>query len=94
MPVLDTPPLDASRAALPSAARDAMEALNAEAGGLHIWGGRAELRAAKVDGSILKFIGSLQRPGTAALSLDEIAETAAEALAQAGERGGSVAGSV
>ena len=60
-----------------------MEALNAEARGLHIWGGRAELRAAKVDGSILKFIGSLQRPGTAALSLHEIAETAAEALAQA-----------
>jgi gentisate 1,2-dioxygenase len=37
MPVLDTPPADASRAVLPSAARDAMEALNAEAGGLHIW---------------------------------------------------------
>ena len=43
--------------------------------------GRAELRAAKPEGSIQKFIGSLQRPGTKALSVDEIAEAAAEGWA-------------
>ena len=43
--------------------------------------GRAELRAAKPGGSIQKFIGSLQRPGTNALSIDEIAEAAAQGWA-------------
>ena len=41
--------------------------------------GRAEFRAAKPDGSIRKFIGSLQRPGTNTLSIDEISEAAAQA---------------
>jgi bifunctional DNA-binding transcriptional regulator/antitoxin component of YhaV-PrlF toxin-antitoxin module len=40
--------------------------------------GRAELRAAKSDGSIRKFIGSLQRSGTNALSINEISEAAAQ----------------
>lgn len=44
-------------------------------------GGRAELHAAKPQGSILKFIGSLQRPGTKALSIDEISEAAAQGWA-------------
>lgn len=44
-------------------------------------GGRAELRAAKPEGSIGKFIGSLQRPGTKPLSIDEIAEAAAQGWA-------------
>ena len=44
-------------------------------------GGRAELRAAKPEGSIQKFIGSLQRPGTKALSIDEISEAAAQGWA-------------
>lgn len=43
--------------------------------------GRAELRAAKSVGSIQKFIGSLQRPGTKALSIDEISEAAAQGWA-------------
>jgi bifunctional DNA-binding transcriptional regulator/antitoxin component of YhaV-PrlF toxin-antitoxin module len=43
--------------------------------------GRAELRAAKPEGSIRKFIGSLQRPGTKALSIDEISEAAAQGWA-------------
>ena len=43
--------------------------------------GRAELRAAKPAGSIQKFIGSLQRPGTDALSIDEISEAAAQGSA-------------
>ncbi len=43
--------------------------------------GRAELRAAKPEGSIQKFIGSLQRPGTNALSIDEISEAAAQGWA-------------
>ena len=46
--------------------------------------GRAELRAAKPEGSIKKFIGSLQRPGTRALSIDDLAEAAAQGWA--GER--------
>jgi gentisate 1,2-dioxygenase len=37
MPVLDAPHVDSTRGSLPSAARDAMEALNADAAGLHIW---------------------------------------------------------
>lgn len=41
-------------------------------------GGRAELRAARAAGSMQKFIGSLRRPDTKALSLEEIAEAAAE----------------
>jgi bifunctional DNA-binding transcriptional regulator/antitoxin component of YhaV-PrlF toxin-antitoxin module len=41
-------------------------------------GGRAELRAAKPEGSIQKFIGSLQRPGTDPLSIDEISKAAAQ----------------
>jgi len=40
-------------------------------------GGRAELRSAKSAGSIQQFIGSLQRPGTKALSIKDIAEAAA-----------------
>ena len=44
-------------------------------------GGRAELRAVKPEGSIRKFIGSLQRPGTAALSIEEISEAAAQGWA-------------
>jgi antitoxin PrlF len=44
-------------------------------------GGRAELRAAKPEGSIQKFVGSLQRPGTEALSIDEISEAAAQGWA-------------
>jgi len=43
--------------------------------------GRAELRAAKPEGSIQKFIGSLRRPGTKALSIDEISEAAAQGWA-------------
>jgi antitoxin PrlF len=43
--------------------------------------GRAELRAAKADGSIRKFIGSLERPGTKPLSIDEISEAAAQGWA-------------
>jgi antitoxin PrlF len=43
--------------------------------------GRAELRAAKPQGSIEKFIGSLKRPGTKALSIDEISEAAAQGWA-------------
>ncbi len=43
--------------------------------------GRAQLRAAKPEGSIRKFIGSLQRPATKALSIDEIAEAAAQGWA-------------
>jgi len=43
--------------------------------------GRAELRAAKHEGSIQKFIGSLQRSGTKALSIDEISEAAAQGWA-------------
>ncbi|HTT81186.1 MAG TPA: AbrB/MazE/SpoVT family DNA-binding domain-containing protein [Stellaceae bacterium] len=46
--------------------------------------GRAELRAATPQGSIGKFIGALHRPGTTALSIDEIAEVAAQGWA--GER--------
>jgi hypothetical protein len=41
-------------------------------------GGRAELRAAKPEGSIQKFIGSLQRPGRDPLSIDEISKAAAQ----------------
>lgn len=48
--------------------------------------GRAELRAAKAAGSIHKFIGSLQQPGTNALSIGEISEAAAQGWA--GRRGG------
>lgn len=44
-------------------------------------GGRAELRAAKPEGSIQKFIGSLQRPGTKPLSVEEISEAAAQGWA-------------
>ena len=44
-------------------------------------GGRAELRAAKPEGSIQKFIGSLQRRGTNPLSIDEISEAAAQGWA-------------
>jgi antitoxin PrlF len=36
--------------------------------------GRAELRAAKKTGSIEDFFGSLYKPGTKALTLDEIKE--------------------
>ena len=43
--------------------------------------GQAALRAAKPEGSIRKFIGSLQRPGTNALSIDEISEAAAQGWA-------------
>ena len=43
--------------------------------------GRAELRAAKPEGSIQKFIGSLQRPERRALSIEEISEAAAEGWA-------------
>jgi antitoxin PrlF len=43
--------------------------------------GRAELRAIQPEGSIKKFIGSLQRPGTKALSIDEISEAAARGWA-------------
>lgn len=43
--------------------------------------GRAELRVAEPEGSIQKFIGSLRRPGTKALSIDEIAEAAAQGWA-------------
>lgn len=43
--------------------------------------GRAELRAARPEGSIKKFVGSLQRPGTKALSIDEISEAAAQGWA-------------
>jgi bifunctional DNA-binding transcriptional regulator/antitoxin component of YhaV-PrlF toxin-antitoxin module len=43
--------------------------------------GRAELRAAEPEGSIQKFIGSLQRPATSALSIDEISEAAAQGWA-------------
>lgn len=43
--------------------------------------GRAELRAAKPEGSIQKFIGSLHRRGTKALSIEEIAEAAAQGWA-------------
>jgi bifunctional DNA-binding transcriptional regulator/antitoxin component of YhaV-PrlF toxin-antitoxin module len=43
--------------------------------------GRAELRAVKPEGSIRKFIGSLQRPGTNALSIDEISEAAVQGWA-------------
>jgi bifunctional DNA-binding transcriptional regulator/antitoxin component of YhaV-PrlF toxin-antitoxin module len=43
--------------------------------------GRAELRAAKPHGSIRKFIGSLRRPGTNTLSIDEISEASADGWA-------------
>ena len=43
--------------------------------------GQAALRAAKPAGSIRKFIGSLQRPGTNPLSIDEISEAAAQGWA-------------
>jgi antitoxin PrlF len=43
--------------------------------------GWAGLRAAKAGGSIQKFIGSLQRPGTKALSIEEISDAAAEGWA-------------
>jgi antitoxin PrlF len=43
--------------------------------------GRAELRSATPAGSIEKFFGSLQRPGTKALSIDEISEAAAQGWA-------------
>jgi len=43
--------------------------------------GRAELRASKPEGSIRKFIGSLQQPGTKALSIDEISDAAAQGWA-------------
>jgi bifunctional DNA-binding transcriptional regulator/antitoxin component of YhaV-PrlF toxin-antitoxin module len=43
--------------------------------------GRAELRAAKPAGSIGNFIGSLQRPETRVLSIDEISEAAVEGWA-------------
>ena len=43
--------------------------------------GRAELRAAKPEGSIQKFIGSLRRCGTKALSIEEISEAAAQGWA-------------
>jgi hypothetical protein len=41
-------------------------------------GGSAELRAAKAPASIEGFIGCLRRPGTRPLSIEEIAEIAAE----------------
>ena len=40
--------------------------------------GRAELRSAKSPASIEEFIGSLGRPGTRSLSIEEIAEVAAQ----------------
>jgi bifunctional DNA-binding transcriptional regulator/antitoxin component of YhaV-PrlF toxin-antitoxin module len=43
--------------------------------------GRAELRAAKSSTSIDGFIGCLRHPGTRPLSIEEIAETAAEGWA-------------
>jgi len=43
--------------------------------------GRAGLRAAEPEGSIQKFIGSLQRPGTRAPSIDAISEAAAQGWA-------------
>ena len=44
-------------------------------------GGRAELRAAKPEGSIRKFIGSLHRSGTPALSIEAISEATAQGWA-------------
>jgi len=43
--------------------------------------GRAELRAAKTPASIDEFIGCLRRPGTKALSIEEIGELAAQGWA-------------
>ena len=43
--------------------------------------GRAELRAAKSPASIDGFIGCLRRPGSKALSIEEIAEIAARGWA-------------
>ena len=43
--------------------------------------GRAELRAVKPDRSIRKFIGSLQRPGTKPLTIEEISEAAVQGWA-------------
>jgi antitoxin PrlF len=43
--------------------------------------GRAALRAATSPGPIDDFIGSLKRPGTDALSIEEIAELAAQGWA-------------
>ena len=39
-------------------------------------GGRAELRSARPRGTIEKFIGALERPGTKPLSIEEITEAA------------------
>jgi bifunctional DNA-binding transcriptional regulator/antitoxin component of YhaV-PrlF toxin-antitoxin module len=44
-------------------------------------GGRAGLRAVKPEGAIQEFIGSLQRPGTKPLSIEEISEAAARGWA-------------
>lgn len=43
--------------------------------------GRAALQAAKSQGSIEDFFGSLERPGTKPLSIEEIAEVAAQGWA-------------
>jgi antitoxin PrlF len=43
--------------------------------------GQAALRTAKPKGSIQQFIGALQRPGTKALSIDELSAAAAEGWA-------------
>jgi antitoxin PrlF len=43
--------------------------------------GRAEVRAAKSPGTIDDFVGCLSRPGTQALSIDEIGEIAANGWA-------------
>ena len=47
-------------------------------------GGRAELQSARPRGTIEKFIGALERPGTKPLSIEEITEAAA--LGWAGKR--------
>ncbi len=44
--------------------------------------GRAEIRAAKSSGNIEDFFGCLERPGARPLTLDEIAELAAEGWAK------------
>ena len=43
--------------------------------------GRVEMRAAKRTGSIENFIGCLQRPGTKALTIDEMNEVIAKGWA-------------
>ena len=43
--------------------------------------GRVEVRAAKPSGSIENFIGCLQRPGTKALTIDEMNEVIAKGWA-------------